>query len=50
MVEVPGSDNPADCLTKYVDRAILTKMLKLFGMRIMEGDQALLQNCNQIRR
>ena len=37
LVKVPGSDNPADCLTKYVDRAILTKMLKLLGMRIMEG-------------
>ena len=37
LVKVPGSDNPADCLTKYVDRAILTKMLKLLGMRVMEG-------------
>ena len=37
LVKVPGSDNPADCLTKYVYRAILTKMLKLLRMRVMEG-------------
>ena len=28
LVKVPGSDNPADCLTKYVDRAILNELLK----------------------
>ena len=37
LVKAPGADNPADCLTKYVDRAILTKLLKLLGMRVMEG-------------
>ena len=37
LVKVPGSDNAADCLTKYVDRAMMTKMLQLLGMRVMEG-------------
>ena len=37
LVKVPGSDKPADCLTKYVDRAMITKMVKLLGMRVMEG-------------
>ena len=36
-VKVPGSDKPADCLTEYVDRVILTNMLKLLVMRVMEG-------------
>ena len=31
FVKVPVSDNPADCLTKYVDRAILTKVFKTIG-------------------
>ena len=30
LVKVPGSDKPADCLTKHVDRGIL-------GRRVMEG-------------
>ena len=37
LVKVPGSDNQADCLTKYVDRAVISKMLKLLGMGVMEG-------------
>jgi hypothetical protein len=37
LVKVPGSDKPADCLTKYVDRAILTNMVKLWRVRVVEG-------------
>ena len=37
LVNVQGSDNPADWLTKHVDRATFTKMLKLMGMSIIEG-------------
>ena len=28
---------PADCLTKHVDRAMTIEILKLLGMRVMEG-------------
>ena len=35
--KVPGADNPADMMTKYVDRAILEKMTKRIGMVAMEG-------------
>ena len=48
LVKEPGSDIPADCLTKYVDRAKLTKMLKLSGMRVMEGRSGAAQNYRQI--
>ena len=37
LVKVPGSGDPADCLTKYVDRAILTKMPMCLVMSVMEG-------------
>ena len=32
LVKVLGSDNPADMMTKYVDRPILTKMIAKSGM------------------
>ena len=33
LVKVLGAENPADILTKYVDKGILTKMLSRLGMR-----------------
>ena len=35
LVKVLGAENPADILTKYVDKGILTKMLSRLGMRVM---------------
>ena len=38
--KVPGVDNPADIMTKYVERAILEKMLALMNLVQMEGRAA----------
>ena len=35
--KVPGADNPADILTKYTDRIILQKMLKIMNLKVMSG-------------
>ena len=40
LVKVLGAENPADILTKYVDKGILTKMLSRLGMRVMTGRSA----------
>ena len=40
LVKVAGVDNPADILTKYVDRSILEKMLQKLGMKRLEGRSA----------
>ena len=40
LVKVLGAENPADILTKYVDRGILTKMLAKLGMRVQGGRSA----------
>ena len=37
LVKVLGSENPADVLTKYVDKATMTKMLTKMGMRQLQG-------------
>ena len=37
LVKVLGSENPADIMTKYTDRAILDKMLKLAGLSTLDG-------------
>ena len=37
LVKVLGSENPADIMTKYTDRAILDKMLKLAGLSTLGG-------------
>ena len=37
LVKILGAENPADILTKYVDRGILTKMLAKLGMRVQTG-------------
>ena len=37
LVKVLGSENPADIMTKYTDRAILEKMLKLAGLSTLDG-------------
>ena len=40
LVKVPGAENPADILTKYVAADLLNKMLGKIGMRFMEGRSA----------
>ena len=35
--KVLGSENPADIMTKYTDRAVLEKMLGLMNLREMSG-------------
>ena len=37
LVKVLGAENPADILTKYVDKGILNKMLATLGMKIQSG-------------
>ena len=37
LVKILGAENPADILTKYVDKGILTKMLAKLGMKIQTG-------------
>ena len=37
LVKVLGSDNPADMMTKYVERPILTKMIAKSGMIALSG-------------
>ena len=37
LLKVLGADNPADIMTKYVDRAILEKMLGIMGLSTLEG-------------
>ena len=37
LVKVAGVDNPADILTKYVDRGILSKMLQKLEMSQRSG-------------
>jgi hypothetical protein len=35
--KVLGTDNPADCLTKHVDRATLNRHLKSMGIEYESG-------------
>ena len=37
LVKIAGAENPADILTKYVDRGILTKALTFMGLERREG-------------
>ena len=37
LSKIPGADNPADMLTKYVDRATMQKHMKNLGLRLEEG-------------
>ena len=37
LVKVLGAENPADMLTKYVDKGILNKMMAKLGMNILPG-------------
>ena len=37
LLKVLGADNPADIMTKYVDRAILDNMLGNVGLSVLEG-------------
>ena len=37
MVEVLGVNNPADVLTKYVERSTMEKAMKATGMISMDG-------------
>ena len=37
LVKIPGTENPADILTKYVDRPLLQKMIQKMGMVQLEG-------------
>ena len=37
LVKVAGVDNPADILTKYVDRGMITKMLRKLDMKQLSG-------------
>ena len=37
LVKVPGVDNPADVLTKYVERPLMSKMLGKMGMLELGG-------------
>ena len=38
--KVLGADNPADIMTKYTDRVVLQKLLKLMGLHELEGRAA----------
>ena len=38
--KVLGAENPADLLTKYTDKAVLTMALEKMGMRHMDGRSA----------
>ena len=37
LAKIPGADNPADILTKYVERPLLQKHLRTLGMQVEEG-------------
>ena len=37
LLKVPGADNPADVLTKYVEKPLMTKMLDKMGMKSLTG-------------
>ena len=37
LVKVAGQENPADALTKYLERATLEKCMKLMGMSELKG-------------
>ena len=37
LLKVLGAENPADVLTKYVDKAIMTKMMAKMGMKQLSG-------------
>ena len=37
LVKILGADNPADILTKYVDRGILNKALTFMGLERRDG-------------
>ena len=37
LLKVPGADNPADVLTKYVEKPLMTKMLNKMGMKSLTG-------------
>ena len=39
LTKIPGSDNPADMLTKHVDKSIMSKHMKTLGLRY-EGGRA----------
>ena len=37
LLKVPGQENPADVMTKYVDKGLMSKMLMKMGMMPLEG-------------
>ena len=37
LLKVPGIDNPADVLTKYVEKPLMTKILDKMGMKSLTG-------------
>ena len=37
LLKVPGQENPADIMTKYVDKGLMSKMLVKMGMMPLEG-------------
>ena len=37
LLKIPGTENPADAMTKYVERSILEKMVKKIGMTKLTG-------------
>ena len=37
LLKIPGAENPADVMTKYVDRALLEKMVSKMGMTKLSG-------------
>ena len=41
LVKVLGSENPADCLTKYLDSASMERALKKMNVEFMDGRPAI---------
>ena len=40
LVKILGTENPADVLTKYVDRASMLKAMETLGIVVMSGRPA----------
>ena len=37
LLKIPGSENPADILTKYVDKALMSKHMTKLGLHLEDG-------------
>ena len=37
IVKIPGSDNPADAFTKYLDQTVMNKALETMNLHFLEG-------------